>query len=62
MSQLEGRDWTRMTPDDFDEDAPPRPDTPAGPPTVPAVPDECGTAPLFGDETQGPHLDQLELF
>ncbi|MFJ2263739.1 hypothetical protein ACIOKD_36545 [Streptomyces sp. NPDC087844] len=65
-----------MTPDDFDQDAPPRPGKPAGPAAVLAVPDECGTAPLFGDETptahpQGagaeerpaaPPFDQAELF
>ncbi|WP_328498831.1 hypothetical protein OHS59_43320 [Streptomyces sp. NBC_00414] len=73
MSEQHGRDWTSMTPDDFDQDAPLRPDVRAGPAAVLAVPDECGTAPLFGDETpaalpQGakkrpsPHFDQPELF
>jgi hypothetical protein len=62
-----------MTPDEFDQDASPLPDVTAGPAAVPAVPDECGTAPLFGDETPVPRLrtagdrparrlDQLELF
>ncbi|MFH8469174.1 hypothetical protein [Streptomyces sp. NPDC017991] len=74
MGKQHGRDWTRMTPDDFDEDAPPRPDAPAGPAAVLAVPDECGTAPLFGDESPAAHperakkrpgappFDQAELF
>jgi hypothetical protein len=39
-----------MTPDDFDEEAPPRQDVDTDSATVPAVPDECGTPPLFGDE------------
>ena len=52
MTERQGRDWTLMTPDEFDQDAPPLPqDVPA---VVPAVPDECGTAPLFGDDTAAP--------
>ncbi|MEV7141828.1 hypothetical protein [Streptomyces tauricus] len=74
MSVQHGRDWTRMTPDDFDQDAPLRPDVPGGPAAVLAVPDECGTAPLFGDETPAadppraerrpavPSFDQAKLF
>ncbi|MER7497082.1 hypothetical protein ABT033_31355 [Streptomyces pharetrae] len=54
MSETRGRDWTRMTPDDFDREAALRLDVGAGPAAIPAVPDECGTAPLFGDETAGP--------
>lgn len=54
MSEQHGRDWTRMTPDDFDRDAALRLDVDAGPATIPAVPDEFGTAPLFGDETAVP--------
>ncbi|MFF9192588.1 hypothetical protein [Streptomyces rochei] len=54
MSEQHGRDWTRMTPDDFDRDAALRLDVDAGPAAIPAVPDEFGTAPLFGDETAGP--------
>lgn len=47
MSEEGGRDWVRMTPDDFDREAPPRPEPDA---RVPAELDEYGTAPLFGDE------------
>jgi hypothetical protein len=36
-----------MTPDDFDLEAPPRPEADG---RIPAELDECGTAPLFGDE------------
>lgn len=54
MSQQQGRDWTRMTPDDFDREAAPRLDVEARPAAIPAVPDEFGTAPLFGDETAAP--------
>ncbi|MET7451310.1 hypothetical protein ABZT03_05295 [Streptomyces sp. NPDC005574] len=50
MSEQHGRDWVRMTPDDFDREAPLRLDVPVGATAVPAVPDECGTSPLFGDE------------
>ncbi|MFF0189094.1 hypothetical protein [Streptomyces sp. NPDC005244] len=53
MGEQHARDWTRMTPDEFDRDAPLRPDV-AGAAAVPAVPDECGTAPLFGDERAAP--------
>ncbi|MFI8215609.1 hypothetical protein [Streptomyces sp. NPDC085932] len=47
MSEQGGRDWVRMTPDDFDREAPPRPEADG---RIPAEVDECGTAPLFGDE------------
>ncbi|GAA2549138.1 hypothetical protein ACFW2V_01300 [Streptomyces sp. NPDC058947] len=47
MSEQGGRDWVRMTPDDFDREAPPRPEVDG---RIPAELDECGTAPLFGDE------------
>ncbi|MER5833189.1 hypothetical protein ABT116_20625 [Streptomyces sp. NPDC002130] len=47
MSEPGGRDWVGMTPDDFDRDAPPRPEVDG---RIPAELDECGTAPLFGDE------------
>ncbi|MET9499663.1 hypothetical protein [Streptomyces sp. NPDC006552] len=50
MSELRGRDWTRMTPDDFDRDAELRPDAAVDATAVPAVPDELGTPPLFGGE------------
>jgi hypothetical protein len=50
VSERHGRDWVRMTPDDFDRDAPLRLDVRVGSTAVPAVPDECGTSPLFGDE------------
>ncbi|MYX26822.1 hypothetical protein GTY75_09095 [Streptomyces sp. SID8381] len=43
-----------MTPGDFDRDAPLRPAVGGGTAVVPAVPDECGTVPLFGDETPPP--------
>ncbi|WP_199814713.1 hypothetical protein [Streptomyces sp. NRRL WC-3549] len=49
MSELEGRDWTVMKPEDFDPDAPAVPDPGAGS-AVPAEPDEYGTPPLFDDE------------
>ncbi|MFG2512626.1 hypothetical protein [Streptomyces sp. NPDC048584] len=44
-TKLPGRNWLRMAPADFDRDAPDAVDHP-----VPAVPDECGTAPLFGED------------
>ncbi|MEU1006546.1 hypothetical protein [Streptomyces tibetensis] len=47
MSEQGGRDWVGMTPDDFDREAPPRPEVDG---RIPAELDECGTAPLFGDE------------
>ncbi|MFF6916440.1 hypothetical protein [Streptomyces sp. NPDC012466] len=47
MSEQGGRDWVCMTPDEFDRDAPPRPEVDG---RIPAELDECGTAPLFGDE------------
>ncbi|MFF4276205.1 hypothetical protein [Streptomyces sp. NPDC001536] len=53
----QGRDWTRMTPDEFDRAVPTAPlrlDVDGGAAPIPAVPDECGTAPLFGDETPVP--------
>ncbi|MFE7927640.1 hypothetical protein ACFU6S_02715 [Streptomyces sp. NPDC057456] len=54
MSERHGRDWARMTPDDFDRDAPLRTEPPGGRVPVPAVSDEYGTPPLFGDETSAP--------
>ncbi|MEU3199659.1 hypothetical protein [Streptomyces sp. NPDC006996] len=47
-AKLPGRNWLRMAPADFDRDAPAVPD--ASDPHVPAVPDECGTVPLFGED------------
>ncbi|GGV87551.1 hypothetical protein GCM10010228_70000 [Streptomyces massasporeus] len=47
MGEQGGRDWVCMTPDDFDCDAPPRPEVDG---RIPAELDECGTAPLFGDD------------
>ncbi|KAF2775512.1 hypothetical protein STPH2_0171 [Streptomyces sp. KO7888] len=38
-----------MTPGDFDRDAPLVLNVSTGPATVPAEPDEYGTAPLFGE-------------
>ncbi|MFC9290377.1 hypothetical protein [Streptomyces sp. NPDC057052] len=50
MSEEPGRAWTAMTPGDFDREAPLRLNVRTGGAAVPAEPDECGTAPLFGDE------------
>ncbi|MGA5127789.1 hypothetical protein ACWCV2_17030 [Streptomyces pseudogriseolus] len=49
----QGRDWTRMKRTDFDDSAPLALVDAAdvGRP-VPAVPDECGTEPLFGEPAQ----------
>ncbi|MDK1348116.1 hypothetical protein QNO09_33525 [Streptomyces sp. 378] len=47
MDEQGGRDWVCMTPEEFDRDAPPRPEVDG---RIPAELDECGTAPLFGDE------------
>ncbi|MFI7388102.1 hypothetical protein [Streptomyces sp. NPDC049813] len=57
MSEQGGRDWTRMTPDDFDRDAELRPAGTA-PGAVPAVPDELGTQPLFGAAEPLPPRDR----
>ncbi|MFC7017091.1 hypothetical protein ACFQMH_36500 [Streptomyces viridiviolaceus] len=57
MGERQDRDWVAMTPGDFDRDAPLRLNVGSGPVAVPAEPDECGTAPLFGDtapERSGP--------
>lgn len=43
-----------MTPGDFDLDAPLVLNVGTGPVTVPAEPDECGTAPLFGEAAPAP--------
>ncbi|MEY9490680.1 hypothetical protein RKD26_006474 [Streptomyces calvus] len=51
MSERRERDWTDMTPGDFDRDAPLCLNVGTGPVVVPAEPDEFGTAPLFGQET-----------
>ncbi|MEW2074276.1 hypothetical protein ACFZAG_30315 [Streptomyces sp. NPDC012403] len=51
MSERRERDWTDMTPGDFDLDAPLCLNVGTGPVVVPAEPDEYGTAPLFGEET-----------
>ncbi|MER7486058.1 hypothetical protein ABTY20_09165 [Streptomyces sp. NPDC126497] len=51
MSERRERDWTDMTPGDFDLDAPLCLNVGTGPVAVPAEPDEYGTAPLFGEET-----------
>ncbi|PWI10043.1 hypothetical protein DIZ27_13225 [Streptomyces sp. NWU339] len=50
MSERQERDWTDMTPGDFDRDAPLRLNVGTGPVVVPAEPDEYGTVPLFGEE------------
>ncbi|POX63580.1 hypothetical protein C3492_10580 [Streptomyces sp. Ru62] len=44
----QGRDWTRMQRADFDDCAPLDLVDAAQCRPVPAVPDECGTQPLFG--------------
>ncbi|GAA2272914.1 hypothetical protein GCM10010415_44940 [Streptomyces atrovirens] len=54
MSERRERDWTDMTPGDFDLDAPLCLNVGTGPVVVPAEPDEYGTAPLFGEETPVP--------
>ncbi len=43
-----------MTPGDFDRDAPLVLNVCTGPATVPAEPDEYGTAPLFGEAAPAP--------
>lgn len=53
MGEPSGRDWTQMTPECFGHDAPPHPAVESA--VVPAVPDACGTAPLFGDEPPPEH-------
>lgn len=50
MSERQERDWTDMTPGDFDRDAPLHLNVGTGPVVVPAEPDEYGTVPLFGEE------------
>ncbi|CAL9343833.1 hypothetical protein [Streptomyces sp. enrichment culture] len=49
MGERQDRDWVAMTPGDFDRDAPLVLNVGTGPATVPAEPDEYGTAPLFGE-------------
>lgn len=51
MSERQERDWTDMTPGDFDREAPLHLNVGTGPVVVPAEPDEYGTVPLFGEET-----------
>ncbi|MEV0241643.1 hypothetical protein AB0I06_17155 [Streptomyces sp. NPDC050674] len=55
MGEQGGRDWVCMTPDDFDREAPPRPEVDG---RIPAELDECGTEPLFGDEPASPEADR----
>jgi hypothetical protein len=50
VSERQERDWTDMTPGDFDRDAPLCLHARTGPVVVPAEPDEYGTEPLFGQE------------
>ncbi|MFG2545046.1 hypothetical protein ACGFOM_21660 [Streptomyces sp. NPDC048594] len=54
MGERQDREWVAMTPGDFDRDAPLVLNVGTGPATVPAEPDEYGTAPLFGEETPAP--------
>ncbi|MEU6392377.1 hypothetical protein [Streptomyces sp. NPDC046939] len=60
MNEPHGRDWTRMTPGDFDRDAEPRPEADTGLAAVPAVPDEVGTQPLFGGAEAPPSRREQE--
>ncbi|MDH6629381.1 hypothetical protein M2271_007217 [Streptomyces sp. LBL] len=48
-----GPNWLRMVPADFDRDASDAPNP--GTRRVPAVPDECGTVPLFGEDPTTAH-------
>ncbi|MEU4142705.1 hypothetical protein [Streptomyces parvulus] len=54
MGERQDREWVAMTPGDFDRDAPLVLNVGTGPATVPAEPDEYGTAPLFGEEAPAP--------
>ncbi|MFH9570712.1 hypothetical protein [Streptomyces sp. NPDC017230] len=54
MGERQDREWVAMTPGDFDRDAPLVLNVGTGPTTVPAEPDEYGTAPLFGDTAPAP--------
>ncbi|MEU3899860.1 hypothetical protein [Streptomyces sp. NPDC045251] len=54
MTERQDREWVAMTPGDFDRDAPLVLNVGTGPATVPAEPDEYGTAPLFGEKTPAP--------
>ncbi|MGW4544901.1 hypothetical protein ACWEN4_00770 [Streptomyces violaceorubidus] len=54
MGERQDRDWVAMTPGDFDRDAPLVLNVGTGPATVPAEPDEYGTAPLFGETAPVP--------
>ncbi|MDG9688860.1 hypothetical protein ACH4NS_14485 [Streptomyces mutabilis] len=49
MGERQEREWVAMTPGDFDREAPLVLNVGTGPATVPAEPDEYGTAPLFGE-------------
>ncbi|MEU0227406.1 hypothetical protein ABZ177_24050 [Streptomyces sp. NPDC006284] len=54
MGERQDREWVAMTPGDFDLEAPLVLNVGTGPATVPAEPDEYGTAPLFGDADPAP--------
>ncbi|MFJ6070681.1 hypothetical protein ACIQFU_07485 [Streptomyces sp. NPDC093065] len=54
MGERQDREWVAMTPGDFDRDAPLVLNVNTGPATVPAEPDEYGTAPLFGETAPTP--------
>ncbi|WP_164417150.1 hypothetical protein [Streptomyces salinarius] len=54
MGERQDREWVAMTPGDFDRDAPLVLNVSTGPATVPAEPDEYGTAPLFGETVPAP--------
>ncbi|WP_260605019.1 hypothetical protein [Streptomyces sp. WAC 01420] len=54
MSERRERDWTDMTPGDFDREAPLCLNVGTGPVVVPAEPDEYGTEPLFGEDDPRP--------
>lgn len=50
MSERQERDWTDMTPGDFDREAPLRLNVGSGAVVVPAEPDAYGTPALFGQQ------------
>ncbi|GHI92738.1 MULTISPECIES: hypothetical protein [Streptomyces] len=54
MGERQDREWVAMTPGDFDVEAPLVLNVGTGPATVPAEPDEYGTAPLFGEAAPAP--------
>ncbi|GBQ04368.1 hypothetical protein SSP531S_58620 [Streptomyces spongiicola] len=47
-AKLPRRNWLHMVPADFDRDTPDSPGAEVR--RVPAIPDVCGTAPMFGED------------